>query len=82
MAGIELGVSITALKPVGHVIGAAACHLFFSFLGLGLGGGFETYHFGSHLLVMCSRPRTPSGSSSFELMPLQTVEMAEVMGLV
>jgi hypothetical protein len=56
--------------------------LVFSFLGLGLGRRVKPYHPNMYLPVMCSRPRTLSGSSALELMPLQTVDMAEDHGFL
>jgi hypothetical protein len=79
---MELGLSITALKPVDQVTAGATCHLVFSFLELGLGEWVELYHSLSHLPVMCPRPRTLSVNSALELMPLQTVEMAEGHGFL
>jgi hypothetical protein len=79
---MELGFCITAMKLADQVTTVAACLLVLSFLGLWLEGWFQGNHSVSYLLFICPRPRTLPGSSALDVMPLQTVEMAEVYGFL
>jgi hypothetical protein len=73
VAVLDLGLSTTALNLADQVTTGAIYHMVFSFLGLGLGGWVSANHSVSYLLLTYPRPRTLSGSSESELMPLQTV---------
>jgi hypothetical protein len=82
VAVMELGLSIKALKPVDQVTAVATCHLVFSLLWLGLGGWVIPYYSVSYFSVLYPRPRTLSGRSALELLPLHIMEMTEYHGFM